>query len=124
MDAALFKQHFPEFANTPDAQIDYWSRLAVGMVRRCVWRDKWPHGVELFTAHYLFLTSGYSGTPGTGGAGGGQGGVVSAKSVDKVSVSFDVSVSAEENAGHWNESTYGRMYIRLARMFGAGGVQL
>lgn len=124
MDIALFKQHFPEFAEVDDGSILFWSGLAEGMVRREAWREMWLYGVELYTAHHLWLALADSqGKPQTGG-GYIQGGAITAKSVDKVSVSFDVSQGAETNAGFWNETRYGRRFYRLLLLFGAGGRQL
>jgi hypothetical protein len=51
-------------------------------------------------------------------------GIVSSKSVDKVSVSYDTSGAMEAGAGHWNLTTYGTRYIRLVKLVGAGPLQI
>ena len=51
-------------------------------------------------------------------------GIVSSKSVDGASVSFDTSTGAEQGAGFWNQTAYGREYWQLIQMMGAGGVQI
>ena len=126
MDAALFKTHFPEFAGVDDGKILFWSTLAERMVRQCAWGDVWPYGVELFTAHTLQLALGNNRGP-VGGAGGGVGtsrGAVTSMSVDKVSVGFDANVGADDDAGYWNLTDYGKLYYRFVNIVGAGGRQL
>lgn len=54
----------------------------------------------------------------------GAAGVVSSKSVDKVSVSYDVSGVINPDAGFWNSTAYGREFYWWWSMFGAGGRQL
>lgn len=124
MDAALFITHFPEFATTPAGQITFWSEQAETLLPVKVWGTSREFGVELFTAHQLTLALGNARTAAVGGAGGGQQGGVTAKTVDKVSVSYDVNSVGELNGGHFNETNYGRQFLRLARMIGAGGRQL
>ena len=48
---------------------------------------------------------------------------MSAKSVDKVSVSYDTQASVSPDAGHWNLTIYGQRMWTLIQMFGAGPVQ-
>ena len=43
---------------------------------------------------------------------------------DDVSFSYDSASAAELNAGHWNSTIYGKRYIALVRMVGAGPVQI
>ncbi len=124
MDAALFLEHFPEFAEVPEAQIDFWSAQAERLLPPDVWGDSLSFGVELWTAHHLVLAMGNSQSVAVGGLPGGQQGGITSKGVDKVSVSYDMSNVAEEGGGYWNETSYGRQFLRLVRMFGSGGRQL
>lgn len=124
MDAALFISHFPEFATAPEAQIAFWSEQAERLLPVKIWGTSREFGVELFTAHQLTLALGNARAATVGGIPGGQQGGVTAKGVDKVSVSYDVGSVGELNGGHWNESSYGRQFLRLARNVGAGGRQL
>lgn len=124
MDAALFCKNFPEFAEAAEGQISFWSLQAEKRLSCALWGDLWEDGVALYTAHHLTLAAGNARAAAVGGAPGGQQGGITAKTVDKVSVSYDVASVNEENGGHWNETVYGRTFLRLARMVGAGGRQL
>jgi hypothetical protein len=59
-----------------------------------------------------------------GGVPGGNSGPASSKTVGSVTVAYDTAQTAEKDAGYWNLTTYGKQFIRLARMFGAGCIQL
>lgn len=121
VDAAKLRADFPEFANTatyPDAMVAFWLAFAARMLPADRWADLIDTGVELMTAHQLVLAA---------RAGKGAGAIVApqtAKSVDKVSVSYDTGAVRLENAGHWAGTSYGMQFLQLARMIGAGGMQL
>ena len=81
--------------------------------------------VELFVAHNLALEEQAVNSANVGGVPGvGVGGIVSSKSVGGVSISYDTTSGIEENAGHWNLTTYGKRFMRFVRIFGAGPAQL
>ncbi len=121
-----FRSDFPEFGDTtkyPDSLITYWLTAAGLMLDPVRW-DTWLDlGTENFIAHNIVMeaqaaaAAANGATPGTS-----QGGVVSSKSVDKVSVSYDVGSAAEKDAGHWNMTIYGRRYIKMARQIGMGPI--
>ena len=52
------------------------------------------------------------------------GGVLTSKSVDKVSASYDVSGVIDPDAGFWNNTGYGREFYWWWSMSGAGGRQI
>ena len=119
MTIATFRTDFPEFTDVvkyPDAMITFWSTIAEAQVSLDRWGDIRPQAVELFTAHHLMMA--YNNKLGKRIA------IQQSKAVGDVSVSHDTVTSAELNAGHWNLTTYGQMFIRLARMYGAGCIQL
>lgn len=119
MVIATFRTNFPLFADAvkyPDAMITFWSTIAEAQVALDRWGDIRSQAVELFTAHHLIIAA--------DGNIGKQTGIQSNKSVGDVSVGYDTQLSGELNAGHWNLTTYGKMFIRLARMYGAGCIQL
>ena len=127
MDIPTFRSAFPEFVDPtvyPDAMITFWSTLAEQQVVQCVWGTVWATGVMLYTAHELTLAaqnvriSGFGGVPGT------SGGVPNTKTVGTVTVGYDSQVTSEKDAGYWNLSNYGKQFIHLARIFGAGAIQL
>lgn len=120
--AAQFRLDFPEFADTvkyPDPMVTFWLNYAALMLNADRWATALNFGIELMTAHQVALAArNLTGTPGAILA------PQSAKSVDKVAVSYDTSAVRLENAGHWNGTSYGIQFIQLARMMGAGGMQL
>lgn len=85
-------------------------------------------GAELYVAHYLAISgrdkaaARKGGGPGIAAATGV--GAVSAKSVDEVSLSYDVQATTIPGAGHWNLTTYGIRFYQMARMVGSGGLQV
>lgn len=126
MDITRFRIDFPEFANVtmfPDAQVTMWGEVAEEFVSVDKWGIIRPKAVELFAAHSLVLAAQSQSASATGAIPSGNAGAISSKSVGSANVSYDAS-AMELNAGHWNQTTYGRQYIRLARMIGAGCVQL
>ena len=127
MDIQIFRTNNPEFANVryfPDAQIARWLAVGGKLLSADRWGELLDHGLELFVAHHISLTRQNQKTAAAGGSVGQSSGPVSGKTVDKVTVSYDTASATELNAGHWNLTTYGTQYIRLARMIGAGGLQL
>lgn len=122
-----FRQNFPEFADTtkyPDWMVELWMRWAVIRLPEQRWLDLLPMGIQLFTAHNLVLAARAVQAAATGATPGVVTGPVSSKSVDKVSVGYDVGTVALTDGGFWNMTTYGVQFLQLARMVGAGGVQL
>lgn len=128
MVIATFRANFPEFADIvayPDSQITFWSSIAEKMVNVCAWGDDmWPFGVQLFTAHNLVLARSNLNSATVGGLPGQNAGAAQSKTVGSASVSYDTQSTIELNAGHWNLTTYGKQFIHLARIFGAGCIQL
>lgn len=127
MDNAQFRVDFPEFANPeqyPDSQLNFWGGIATKMVNACLWLDMTTTGIELYVAHELTLARLNAQAAQSGGTPGQSGGIASSKTVGQVSVSYDPNTTTEKDAGWWNLTVYGKQFIRLARMFGAGVVQL
>lgn len=125
--ASSFRADFPEFTSTvvfPDATVAFWLGLAGKLLSVDRWGDLLDYGTELFVAHNLVLSARDQKAVSNGGIGGSGAGITSSKTVDKVSVSYDTANAAIDGAGNWNLTTYGTRYIQLARMVGAGGVQL
>lgn len=127
MDNSAFRAAFPEFADTakyPATQLDFWSALATAQVNVCRWGAQAPLGVFLYVAHELTLAGQNLGAAAFGGTPGGSSGPINSKTVGSVSVSYDTQQVAEKDAGWWNSTSYGRQFIRLARIFGSGVVQI
>lgn len=126
MDTARFRTDFPEFSSTtmfPDSQVTFWGDIAEELVAVDRFGNLRVQAVELFAAHSLVLAAQSQSASATGAIPSGNAGAVSSKAVGSTNLSYDSS-AMELNAGHWNQTTYGRQYIRLARLMGAGCVQL
>jgi hypothetical protein len=122
-----FRSTFPEFAPDDlysDGQVNLWLTFALQMANEQRWGTLYSLGVYLVTAHNLYLSARDQATAEAGGVPGEVTGSVSSKAVDKVSVSYDTGAVAMEKAGDWALSTYGIRYLRMARLMGAGGLQL
>lgn len=127
MDVARFRADFPQFADParyPDPQVSYWLELGLLMLRVQRWGEALDYGLALFAAHNLALWRQDINAAEKGGIPGLNTGAQTAKAVDKVSVSYDQNTGLVEAAGHWNLTIYGKQFIQLARMMGAGGIQL
>ncbi len=124
---AQFRSDFPEFSNAvvyPDTLVQMWLTVAASLVNGARWMELTNIGMELVTAHHLVLSVRDQTAASIGGAPGLMTGPTSAKSIDKVSTSYDTSAATLDNAGFWALSSYGSRYLTLARMMGAGGLQL
>ena len=126
-DVAAFRVSFQEFADEvayPNQFINMWVGLASAMVNYNVWKTQYTLGVSLYVAHELVLSAQNTKTAQAGGPPGVTGGIANTKTVGSVTVGYDTTSTAEENAGYWNTSNYGKQFIRLARVFGAGAIQI
>lgn len=124
MNAATFKSIFPEFENESDASIAFWITTGEGLLNADRWGDQLDYGLALFTAHHVAISMRDSMIAAAGGVPGAVPGVTTAKSVDKVSVSYDGSLGTYEGAGFWNQTNYGVRFFQMARLIGAGGYQI
>ncbi len=127
MDAAKFRRDFPEFADTaryPDSTVSFWLTVSESLVNPCRWGVLTDQGIELCTAHHLVLAARDQQAAAVGGIPGQMTGPLSSKAVDKVSASYDTGAGTIDDGGFWNLTTYGVRYLTLARMMGAGGIQL
>ena len=123
---AQFRTNFPAFRATeyPDAVVKYRLALADKFFTDDIWSDEdlRLHACGLYVAHFLSLggkddCGHYSGA-------GTTGGIVTSKSVDGASVSYDNSATIEGNAGFWNATIFGRELWQLMRIICAGAVQI
>lgn len=127
MVLADFRTAFPEFSDIgkyPDAMLTFWSNFATIQVDPKRWGVQANVGIFLYVAHEITLASQNLSAAGIGGVPGGTSGPVNSKTVGSVSVSYDSAQAAEKDAGWWNLTQYGKQFIRLARIFGSGVVQL
>lgn len=125
--AASFRTDFPAFANTtkfPDPAVNFWITVAGNMLSPDQWGAMLDPGTELFVAHNLALDAQENAAAAAGGVPGADAGSIASKSVGGVSKSYDTSSSAIDGGGDFNLTAYGKRYLSLAQMFGAGGFQL
>lgn len=124
---ATFRQAFPEFSDPgiyTDAVLEFWDGIALSFMDPNRWGTSLNYGESLFVAHHLAVAARDQATADAGGTPGAVQGPTTSKSIDKVSVSYDASAASIEGADFWNLSTYGIRFQRLAKMMGAGGLQL
>lgn len=124
---SAFRAAFPEFADIikyPDAMITFWSTFATAQVNANRWKTQTLMGISLYTAHELVLAAQNQKAGVIGGTPGQQAGPANQKTVGSVTAAYDAQTTTEKDAGYWNLTTYGKQFIRLARIFGAGGIQL
>jgi hypothetical protein len=125
---ARFRLDFPEFEDTatyPDPSIATWLGVAAVLLQNTErWGTLLPIGSELCAAHFIVLGAYDQATAALGGIAGKVKGLETAKSVADISVSCDVTTGSYAGAGSWNLTSYGLRFYALARMIGAGGIQL
>jgi hypothetical protein len=122
-----FRIDFPEFADDAvytDNIVAYWSRLAIKLIIESRWGDVYVDGINLFVAHNITLQAQDIKATSGGGVPGSVSGATSQKAVGQVSTSYDTTSSAVKNGGEWNATSYGRRYLKLSRLFGAGGLHV
>lgn len=127
MDIKTFRAAFPEFTDTTiytTESINFWAGVAEQQVRQCAWKKLWTQGVMLYVAHEIVIASQSAKAASVGGAPGQQGGIANTKTVGSMSVGYDSVTSSEKDAGWWNMTNYGKQFIRLSRIVGAGVTQL
>ena len=118
---------FPEFTDStkyPDSGLQFYLDFAYRMLNADRFRSNLDMAAELFAAHFIVLESQAQLSSASGSIPGLNSGIMSSKSVDVVSVSYDTGAGIEQGAGHWNLTTYGTRLMWMFRIFGAGGIQI
>lgn len=126
-DPVAFREAFPEFADVvryPDGMLEFWAGIGERLFIAHRWATVYDYGLQLFVAHNITLAAQNAAAGASGGVPGSVSGPISSKAVGSVSVSYDSASTIEPNAGHWNLTSYGKALIHLARMIGAGGIQV
>jgi len=104
--------------------ITFWAGVAELQINKCLWDNMYVNGVQLYVAHEITLAAQNVQAASVGGSPGQHGGIANSKAVGAVNVGYDANTQTEKDAGWWNRTIYGQQFIRLARMFGSGAVQL
>jgi len=127
VNVAQFRADLQEFSSTsmyPNSGVTFWLSFAYRMINANRFGSETDIAAELFTAHFITLEARDVLVASSGGIPGTNMGVISSKSVDKVSISYDTGAGTEAGAGHWNLTTYGTRFMWMVSMFGAGPIQL
>lgn len=127
MDNAAFRAAFPEFSDKsvyPDEMLTLWGDFATSQVNECRWKSQTLMGIRLYVAHEITLAARNLKVSSNGGTPGDSSGPVNTKTVGPATISYDTQQAAEKDAGHWNMTSYGKQFLRLSRIFGAGVIQI
>jgi len=124
-----FRLDFSEFsAINPQVYsnglINFWAGIGDLRLNIDRWGDLRDHGLELFVAHHISISVADKNVAALGGITGQASSLKSSKSVGDVSVSYDNNAMIETDGGNYNLTTYGREFLRLARIVGMGGAQI
>jgi hypothetical protein len=119
-----FRTDFPEFTSETkytDEMITFWYEMASSMLSSTRWGFRLYYGICFFVAHNITLQAmdvedAVSGDPGRNTQ------IVNSEGVGGVSVSVDNSASIENDGGSYNETRYGKQFLRLSRQVGIGGM--
>lgn len=124
----LFRTVFPEFGQErfADFTVSLHLRIAQSTVSRDAWGETWGYGVCLVAAHRLAL--GQDAANEDGSVNTSPDAAVASRSVGGVSVSYNatagVSAMTDVIDAYWQSTSYGRQYVALCRLFGAGCICL
>ena len=123
-----FYAFYPQFeGQVPEAVVQTFIDLASANLNIERWHKSWTVGMALFIAHFLTLyvkTCGTNDDPLTNLASGNVRGIQTSKSVDGVSISYDVSSVLTDLSG-WGSyklTEYGIQLLTLARLLGKGNM--
>lgn len=131
----MFKVTFPVFVvgdegtegEIPTSVFNLFKSMADGAIKEKRYKSQWEYLMGLFIAHHmvLFLQT-QSGEPGAAAAlkGSLPSGVATSKSVDGLSISYDLLGVAEDLAGYgtWKLTKYGMQLATLTRIYGHAGM--
>lgn len=127
LDAVTFRERLPEFSDVgryTDPVVEIQLSVAYRMLNADRWAEMLDDGVAWCAAHMLVITAAAISASDAGKAVGGISGPQASKSVGGVSVSYATQAVTFADAPFWNQSTYGIQLLTMARMIGAGGLQL
>ncbi len=120
-----FFRIYPQFqAALPEEIIQMYLDFAHHCIRYSRWKNGFQIGIGLFVAHFctLYLQS-FSDSSAQSVINAGQSkGLVTSKTVDGVSVSYDYATALQDLSewGGWTMTTYGTQLVMLAKLYGKG----
>jgi hypothetical protein len=119
-----FRGDFPAFKDPElfsNATLTMYLTAAGNLLDPWKWGDLWTMGQELWAAHFLLLDRIDESSVERGGV--TPAGPITNKSVGAVTVGYSEN-GMEDSGGHWNQTSFGRRFLRFARLVGTGGSQL
>lgn len=122
---ADFLKIYPQFETVlPEEIIQMYLDFAHHCIKYQRWRNGFKIGIGLFVAHFctLYLQSFSDSTAQTVINTGQSKGLVTSKTVDGVSVSYDYGTALQglSEWGGWTMTTYGTQLAMLAKLYGKG----
>ena len=120
LTVATFRAMFPAFTEAIHAEgrVQFWLDLSAKLLKADRWGNLYDNGQGFYVAHNLTLERQASANGGNEGAPG----LVTGKSVGPVSKSYTQQDVTFSGGGNFNLTWWGREYLKLARMVGAGGL--
>lgn len=129
----MFKSTFPVFligneeGQIPEAVFNLFASMADAAIKQKRYKSQWEYLMGLFIAHHLALyLKTQDGEPGAAAAlrGSLPSGVATSKSVDGLSISYDLLGVADDLAGYgtWKLTSYGQQLATLTRIYGHSGL--
>ena len=122
LTVVTFRDQFPAFTESAhaDGRVQFWLDLSTKLLKAERWGALFDNGQGLFVAHNLVLERQAS----AGGGNEGAPGLVSGKTVGPVSKTYTAQDVTLAGAGNYNLTYWGREFMKLSRMVGAGGLVL
>lgn len=124
---AQFRSILPSFADSSiylDENIQFWINIVSANLDPTRWSNMLPVGQALYIAHQLTLERQAIMAGMRGGVGGASFGLLSSKSINGASVSYDTGNIAMADGGDYNLTIYGIRFLKLCRQIGAGPLQI
>lgn len=124
--ATSFRAAFPAFkdpATYTDPEIAFWIAFALLRHNTERWGDLLDMGVQLFVAHNLSLEYNALAAQTSGQGAGAVVGILTSVNADGVSWARSAPQTRVDD-GHWALTSYGMRWREMARMMGAGGLQI
>ena len=110
----------------PTEVMEMYIELAHGAVKQSRYKGAWKHCMCLFVAHFttLYMQSMSESNVDAVIHAGQTKGLVTSKSVDGVSISYDSSslLQGLDNFASWKLTTYGVQFITFAKTYNKGGM--
>jgi hypothetical protein len=124
---ASFIVDYPEFSNPtpyPNSAFTFFFNEFVNRANATRLGQLYNSCMELYIAHNLMLYKRRVDTAALNAYPGLAKGILSSETPGQVSISYDTVGSAEERAGMYNETEYGKQFIRQVRLCGMGPIQV